>query len=118
VVAQPLYPEDRSSPANAKETANSPWGAGCRRKTAGVPFFSDQPFWGRRVAAVGAGPAPIPRKELTPERLAAAITTAVSDPSIRHNAASIGKKIRAGNGVQRAGEIIERYLSAVVPDAA
>ena len=70
------------------------------------------------MAAVGAGPAPIPRKELTPERLAAAITTAVSDPSIRHNAAAIGKKIRAGNGVQRAGEIIERYLSAVVPDAA
>jgi UDP:flavonoid glycosyltransferase YjiC (YdhE family) len=82
-----------------------------------VPFFSDQPFWGRRVAAVGAGPAPIPRKELTPERLAAAITKAVSDPSIRHNAAAIGEKIRAENGVQRAVEIIERYLSAVLPDA-
>ena len=69
------------------------------------------------MAAVGAGPAPIPRKELTPERLAAAITKAVSDPSIRHNAAAIGEKIRAENGVQRAVEIIERYLSAVLPDA-
>lgn len=77
-----------------------------------VPFFSDQPFWGRRVAAVGAGPAPIPRKELTPERLAAAITTAVNDSSIRHNAAAIGEKIRAENGVQRATGIITRYLSA------
>jgi hypothetical protein len=32
----------------------------------GVPtisclFFGDQPFWGRRVATLGAGPAPIPR---------------------------------------------------------
>jgi UDP:flavonoid glycosyltransferase YjiC (YdhE family) len=77
-----------------------------------VPFFSDQPFWGRRVAAVGAGPAPIPRKELTPERLAAAIKTAVGDPSIRHNAAAIGEKIRAENGVECAVEIIGRYLAA------
>lgn len=82
-----------------------------------VPFFSDQPYWGRRVAAVGAGPAPIPRKELTPERLAAAITTAVNDPSIRHQAAAIGEKIRAENGVQRAVEIIENYLSAALPAA-
>ncbi|HEY1012134.1 MAG TPA: glycosyltransferase, partial [Herpetosiphonaceae bacterium] len=37
-----------------------------------VPFMGDQPFWGRRVADLGAGPAPIPRKQLTAERLAAA----------------------------------------------
>jgi sterol 3beta-glucosyltransferase len=76
-----------------------------------VPFFSDQPFWARRVAAVGAGLAPIPYKELTAERLAASITTVVKDPSIRHHAAAIGEKIRAENGVQRATEIITRHLS-------
>jgi sterol 3beta-glucosyltransferase len=27
-----------------------------------VPFFTDQPFWARRVAALGVGPAPIPRR--------------------------------------------------------
>lgn len=27
-----------------------------------VPFFGDQPFWGDRVHALGAGPAPVPRK--------------------------------------------------------
>jgi sterol 3beta-glucosyltransferase len=82
-----------------------------------VPYFSDQPFWGRRVATLGAGPAPIPRKDLSPERLAAAITTAVTDPSIRRNAASMGEKIRAENGVQRAVEMITRYLSAGRPAA-
>ncbi len=27
-----------------------------------VPGANDQPFWGRRVEALGAGPAPIPRR--------------------------------------------------------
>ncbi len=81
-----------------------------------IPFFSDQPFWARRVAAVGAGPAPIPQKELTAELLAAAITTAVKDPLIRQNAAAIGEKIRAENGVERATEIITRHLAAARHD--
>ena len=70
------------------------------------------------MAAVGAGPAPIPHKELSGPSLAAAIITAVNDPSIRHNAAVIGEKIRAENGVQQAIKIIERYLSAAPPSAA
>ncbi|KAI8279275.1 Sterol 3-beta-glucosyltransferase [Colletotrichum sp. SAR11_57] len=35
------------------------------RPTIIVPFFGDQPFWGRVVAGAGAGPLPIPQKELT-----------------------------------------------------
>ncbi len=30
-----------------------------------VPHFIDQPFWGQRVADLGAGPQPIPRRQLT-----------------------------------------------------
>ena len=30
-----------------------------------LPFTSDQPFWGRRVYKLGAGPKPIPPKKLT-----------------------------------------------------
>ena len=44
-----------------------------------VPFFGDQPYWGLRVADLGVGPVPIPRKKLTVERLAQAIQTAVTD---------------------------------------
>jgi sterol 3beta-glucosyltransferase len=37
------------------------------KPTAICPFFGDQPFWGRRVAMLGVGPAPIPFRYLTPE---------------------------------------------------
>ena len=30
-----------------------------------VPFGVDQPFWGSRIAALGVGPRPIPRRRLT-----------------------------------------------------
>jgi UDP:flavonoid glycosyltransferase YjiC (YdhE family) len=75
-----------------------------------VPFWEDQPFWGRRVASLGVGPPPIPRQKLTVERLAAAITTAVTDKGIRERAAAIGENIRAEDGVARAVEAISRYL--------
>ncbi len=82
------------------------------RPTVVVPFFFDQPFWGDRVARLGAGPAPIPVSRLTPERLAVAIRQAVSDEGIARRAAEIGRAIRAEDGVGRAVEVLERVLSA------
>jgi sterol 3beta-glucosyltransferase len=38
-----------------------------------TPVFGDQPFWGERVHRIGAGPAPIKQKKLTPENLAKAL---------------------------------------------
>jgi UDP:flavonoid glycosyltransferase YjiC (YdhE family) len=73
-----------------------------------VPFFGDQPFWGNRVAALGVGPAPIPKARLTEERLAAAITRAVSDEGIRRRAQALGERIRAEDGVARAVAFIEK----------
>jgi len=57
-----------------------------------VPFFSDQPFWARRAAAAGAGPPPIPPKELTAQRLAGAIMTAVNDPRFASRRPRSGKR--------------------------
>jgi sterol 3beta-glucosyltransferase len=71
-----------------------------------VPFFADQPFWAQRVYALGVGPRPIPRKKLSAERLAEAITTAVNDGDMQRRAAALGSRIRAENGVQRAVELI------------
>jgi len=40
-----------------------------------IPFGVDQPFWGKRVFQLGVGAEPIPRKDLTVEKLATAIKT-------------------------------------------
>jgi sterol 3beta-glucosyltransferase len=71
-----------------------------------IPFFGDQLFWGQRVAALGVGPAPIPRSQLTVARLAQAIQTAVTDRSMRQRAAELGAKIQAEDGVANAVAIV------------
>lgn len=76
-----------------------------------VPFFGDQPFWGRRVAQLGVGPQPIPKNELTVERLASAIETAVSDERMGQRVALLGQKIRAEDGVTQAVKAFHEYLS-------
>ena len=68
-----------------------------------VPFFADQPFWAWRVAALGAGPQPILKRQLTAERLAAAITEATTSPAIRARADALGRQIRAEDGI---GEVV------------
>lgn len=74
-----------------------------------VPFFADQPFWGWRVAQLGVGPQPIPRKALSAARLAAAIT-ATDDVSLRARAAALGETIRGEAGVDCAVAAIERHI--------
>lgn len=75
-------------------------------------FFGDQPFWGRRVADLGVGSAPIPQKELTADNLAAAIEQATSDGQIEQRAAALGQQIRAEDGVARAIQVIDALRSA------
>ena len=87
-------------------------GLGAGIPTVVVPFFQDQPFWGQRVVDLGVGPQPIPRPKLSVERLAAAITVAVTDESMRRRAATLGQRIRAEDGVSKAVEVINRHLLA------
>ncbi|HMQ33614.1 MAG TPA: glycosyltransferase [Chloroflexaceae bacterium] len=89
-------------------------GAGLRAGVPTVicPFFGDQPFWGRRVAELGAGPRPIPQRRLTAEALAGAIAAAVGDPAMRARAAALGETIRAEDGVARAVALIEAHVAA------
>jgi sterol 3beta-glucosyltransferase len=75
-----------------------------------VPFMADQPFWGRQIQRLNAGPAPIPHKLLTPRRLAQAITTALEDETMRSRTAELGALIRAEDGVGKAVAVIEGYL--------
>jgi len=75
-----------------------------------IPTASDQPFWGRRVHALGAGPAPISVRALTAERLARAISAATTGATIRMIAAELGGKIRTEDGVGAAVDRIAGML--------
>jgi sterol 3beta-glucosyltransferase len=75
------------------------------------PFFGDQPFWGRRVAMLGAGPRPIPQRRLAADSLSAAIHTAVNETQMRERAAALGRAIRAEDGVGQAVAQIEAYIT-------
>jgi UDP:flavonoid glycosyltransferase YjiC (YdhE family) len=74
-----------------------------------VPFLFDQFFWGEHVARLGVGPAPLPFKELSAERLAGAIHQAVTDREMQYRAAALSEQIRAEEGIDRAVEWIVQY---------
>lgn len=78
------------------------------------PFFGDQPFWGRRIAALCAGPPPLPLRALSEERLAEAIV-ATDDPSMRRRAAELGKAIRLEDGVAAAVVFIKETVAKRSP---
>lgn len=69
------------------------------RPTVIVPFFGDQPFWGAMVARAGAGPTPIPSKELTADRLADAIQEALK-PASQERARELGERIKEEKGTE------------------
>ena len=71
-----------------------------------VPFTSDQPFWGRRVHALGVGPHPIPAQRLSVRALAEAIDIAANHREMQSRAGALGERIRAEDGVAAAIEII------------
>jgi UDP:flavonoid glycosyltransferase YjiC (YdhE family) len=73
-----------------------------------VPFMADQPFWGRRVHAMGAGPKPVPVRSLSVEKLARAIAVAEKE-SLRERAQMIGQNIRREDGIGETVKWIEKY---------
>jgi sterol 3beta-glucosyltransferase len=82
------------------------------KPTVVVPFIVDQLFWGKRVQGLGAGPEPIAAQRLTSSNLAEAIHRASSDPAIRGRAETLGRAIRAEEGVSSAVAIIRQHLGA------
>ncbi len=87
-------------------------GAGLRagQPTVIIPFFGDQVFWGDRVHELGVGPPPLSLKTLSAGKLAAAIAQAVSNVAYRNQAAALGERIRAENGVFQAVALIQGAL--------
>ncbi|CAG8902486.1 unnamed protein product [Penicillium egyptiacum] len=77
--------------------------------TAIVPFFGDQPFWGNMVAASGAGPKPIPYREVNADNLAEAIGFCLQHSALAA-AQDMAFKMRSESGVQAAVASFHRQL--------
>ena len=75
-----------------------------------TPFFSDQPFWARRLHALEVAPPPVAAGTLDADRLGAAIRRALTDARLRARAAAIGRQSAAEDGVGRAAAAIEAHL--------
>lgn len=76
-----------------------------------VSFVFDQHYWGRRIAALGAGPAPLRHRALTVERLTDVIQSGRHDAQMRERAAALGRKIQAENGIANAVRVIEEIAA-------
>lgn len=81
-----------------------------------LPLLGDQLYWGRRVAALGAGEAPIPLRRVTPEDLARRIAQATSDPAMRAAAAAAARAMADEPGVAAAADHIEGLLAQARDD--
>ena len=73
-----------------------------------IPFTADQPFWGRQVHAVGAGPNPIPVKKLSLDNLTRAILKA-DDCAVRKRAQRISEALSNEDGIGTTIKLIEKY---------
>lgn len=75
-----------------------------------IPIGADQRLWAYRVETLGIGPRPIPRSRLTAERLAGALTQAITDQEMHQRAKDLGEKIRAEDGVGEAVRVICQHM--------
>ncbi|XPS92783.1 hypothetical protein M3J09_002162 [Ascochyta lentis] len=86
-------------------------GISAGRPTLVIPFFGDQPFWGAMVARAGAGPNPIPHKQLTADKLADAIDFCLKPESL-DRAKELASKIAAEKGSDMGAQSFHQHLEA------
>ena len=74
-----------------------------------LPVFADQHFWGRRLAASGVGPRPLPLRRLEAHAFAGRLRTLCSGA---HDdaATALGRRLRSEDGAGRAAEVLQRVL--------
>jgi sterol 3beta-glucosyltransferase len=79
------------------------------RPTVIVPFFGDQLFWGQMIHQAGAGPDPIPHKELTVDNLGDALKFALSS-SAQAAAKKMAQQIHDEDGTKKGVESFYKHL--------
>ncbi|MCB8988485.1 MAG: glycosyltransferase family 1 protein [Ardenticatenaceae bacterium] len=74
------------------------------------PFLGDQPFWGEQVHRLGAGPKPIRQKQLTVDKLAAAIADMTGNEVMRQRATAVGQALRREDSIANAAQFIAQVM--------
>jgi sterol 3beta-glucosyltransferase len=84
-------------------------GAGLRagRPTLICPVLGDQPFWAHQVHKLGAGPEPLPWRQLTAAKLEPRLRRLVTNPSFKNVAYNVSRLLAAEDGSRRAATILE-----------
>jgi sterol 3beta-glucosyltransferase len=75
------------------------------------PFVTDQFFWGDIIYRRGFGPKPIPQKQLTVDKLAVAIDTAVTDTVMQRRVVELSEGLRCEDGIGKAIQFINQHFS-------
>ncbi|MFB6437930.1 glycosyltransferase [Streptomyces sp. NPDC056411] len=73
-----------------------------------VPMMLDQAFWASRLTTLGVGPAAVPFRRLSAERLATAVRTAVGDARYARRAQQVAALLDAEDGAGRVVAAVER----------
>jgi len=110
-------PHDRLFPLCAAVVHHGGAGTTAAGLRAGKPTFTlpqayDQRYWGRRVRALGCGPAPVRLRAITPEILANALSELTTNPAMAANARRIGEALAAEDGLGTAVNFIEATIDA------
>ena len=75
-----------------------------------VPYFFDQPLWACRLARLGVAGRPLPRRKLTADHLAAALTGVVNDAAMRDRARAVSWRVKSEDGVGSAARLIDDHI--------
>ncbi|PQE06092.1 glycosyltransferase family 1 protein [Rutstroemia sp. NJR-2017a BBW] len=84
-------------------------GIAAGRPTLVVPFFGDQLFWGAMIARAGAGPDPIPHRQLTADKLADAINVCLKAETMER-AKELAGKIEVEQGSDMGAQSFHQHL--------
>ncbi|MEO0926693.1 MAG: nucleotide disphospho-sugar-binding domain-containing protein, partial [Cyanobacteria bacterium J06643_13] len=75
-----------------------------------IPFFADQPGWGKKLEVLGVAPPSIPITDLTTEKLTASLTTVTTNSKMQQNARAIAARLQQEDGVAEAIAVIKNFL--------